>query len=334
MIKIGIIGLGHWGVNYLRIFSHLRNSKVIAAAEKNRNKIKKLKILYPDIKFYEDYREIIKNLDIDAIVIATPTSTHYEITKGCLENNKDVLVEKPLSVTEKEAEELVELAQKKKLILMVGHTFLYNDCVIWLKKYIEKKCCGKIYYMHALRTNLGPIRTDVNSIYDLATHDISIFVYLLNSLPEKISALGGTFLKKVEDVGFIVLYFSNNVVGHIHVSWLDPCKIRRVTVVGEKKMIVFDDVATLEPIRIYNKGVIKEKQYRDFGEFHMVLRDGNVTIPKINASEPLKNQCEMFLHSVANRIPPVSDGIFGYKIVKVLEAAIKSISLDGVLVKI
>lgn len=335
MIKIGVIGLGQWGPNYLRVFSQLEGCQILGAAETNLSRIEIYRRLYPNLTFYQNHYDLLENEEINAIVISTPTITHYQITKESLLKEKDVLVEKPFTLTTAQANELVNLAEQKKRILMVGHTFLYNESVSWLKNYLKMNEVGRIYYLHAVRTNLGPIRNDINALFDLAPHDVSIFIHLLEEEPSKVSVQGAAFLdSKLEDVCFLTLYFPSGIVGHIHVSWLEPCKVRRVTVIGDKKMVVFDDVNVLEPIRIYDKGVIKPKNYSDFGEFQMILRDGDVVIPKLNLTEPLKNQCQAFFKAIETRQPPISDGKFGIKVVKVLEAGMKSLQKNGEIINL
>lgn len=330
MVNIGIIGLGHWGPNYLRIFSQLEEARVVGCSDLNEKALGAYKNQYPGLKTFTDYRELLKLKEIDAVILATPTTTHYTLAKEAIKAGKNLLVEKPLTTKTSEARELTEAAREAKLILMTGHTFLFNAGINRVKEYIDSKELGDIYYLHAARTNLGPIRQDVNALVDLATHDISILLYLLGKVPDAVSAQGSAYLQKDrEDVAFIVLYFPGNILCHIHVSWLEPRKVRLMTVIGDKKMLVFDDINLLEPIRIYDKGVISSKTYRDFGEFQMILREGDVRIPKINLSEPLKNQCRHFLDMIGSGRQPESEGDFAVNVVRVLEAAGNSLKGKG-----
>ena len=275
------------------------------------------------------------NEGLDAVVIATPTTTHHALAKEVLKRGFHVLLEKPLALTARESEDLCETAEKHKKILMVGHTFLYNQAVTWIKNFIKEGHAGKVYYIHAQRTNLGPIRRDVNALVDLAPHDISMLLYLLEKEPARVSARGSAFLdRKREDVAFLDLEFKDGSMGHIHVSWLEPRKVRQLTVIGDKKMIHFDDVNLSEPVRIFDKGVTRSKEYRTFGEFQMILRDGDIVIPKIALGEPLKNQCQAFAAAALSGKPPLSDGRFGLKVVKVMESALKSLKRNGSAVKI
>lgn len=330
MTKIAIIGLGHWGPHYLRNFLEIEQCEVIACADLNRSRLETYRKYHPKIHFYDNISEIFKKEKPDATIIATPTSTHYEIALSALKEGQHLLIEKPFCLEEKHCLELSHLAKTQKKILMVGHTFLYNDAVVHLKNYITSGEAGKIYYLHATRTNLGPIRPDVNSLLDLAPHDISIFLYLLNKKPEAVSAHGAAFLNpQREDVTFLTLYFDEGLLGHIHVSWLDPRKVRQVTVVGDKRMFVFDDINVFEPIRIYDKGVKQPKEFSDFSQFKAILYEGDVVIPKISTSEPLKNQCKAFLGAIRSGKLPLSDGNFGIDVCRVLIGAMKSLRQNG-----
>ena len=331
MTKIAIVGLGHWGPNYLRNFSQTDGCQVVACADMNAARLKVFRKDYPAVRFYETTQELYEKEQPDATVIATPTSTHYELAKEALGRKQHVLIEKPLTTDEREGVELTELAARQDRVLMVGHTFLYNNAILWLKSYLKEGQAGKVYYLYAVRTNLGPIRQDVNALVDLAPHDVSIFLFLLGQEPTAVSAQGAAFLDhRREDVAFLTLYFEGGVIGHIHVSWLDPRKVRQTTVIGDKKMVVFDDINIFEPIRIYDKGVVRQsKDISDFSQFKAVLYEGDVVLPKVSLSEPLKNQCKEFLDCVQNRRHPLSDGRFGTLVTRVLAGALKSLKQNG-----
>jgi len=324
-INIGVIGLGHWGPNFVRIFSQAPEVDLSAICDIDQNKLKQIKDIYNynSLKTYTSYSDLLKNNRLDAVVISTPASSHYKITKEAILKNKHVLVEKPLALKICEAQELISLSKKQKRILMVGHTFLYNSAVRKIKEIIEKKELGKIYYIHCRRTNLGPIRKDVNAIWDLAPHDISIINYLLEKNPKVISAYAQRFLHhKLEDVGFIILRYPPNILAHIHASWLDPKKIREMTIIGSKKMLVYDDTNINEPIRVYDRRVMQkkyEKSYYSFEEFQSIICDGEVIIPKVNMTEPLKIECQDFVQSILKNRSCLSDGKMGLKIIEVLE---------------
>ncbi|MCM8778383.1 MAG: Gfo/Idh/MocA family oxidoreductase [Candidatus Omnitrophica bacterium] len=339
-INLAIIGLGHWGPNFVRIFSQIPEVNLISICDTERGKLMQVKNLYHynHLKSYTDYKKLLKDKELDAVVISTPASTHYRISKDSLLSNKHVLVEKPIALKVDEAKELIELSKKRKKILMVGHTFLYNPAVRKIKELIKEGELGRIYYIHCRRTNLGPIRRDVNAIWDLAPHDISIINYLLEAQPKEVSCYAQRFLAhKLEDVGFIILKYPKNILVHIHVSWLDPKKIREMTIIGSKKMLVFDDTDLNEPIRIYDKGVMQkkyEKPYYSFDEFQTIIRDGEVTIPKVNMQEPLKIECQHFVDCINNDEASLSDGCNGLENLKILEAIEKSLRLGNISFKI
>jgi predicted dehydrogenase len=335
MINLAVIGCGYWGPNLVRIFSDSNQSRVKYVCDINAERLKFIKEKFPAVELISDYKTILQDPTVDAVVIATNLTAHEKAAGDCLRAGKHVLIEKPLTNSVKTSQALAKLAAKNKKILMVGHTFLYNPGVVALKKYLDQKEIGKLLYMHAERTNLGPIRKDTNALWDLASHDIAVYLYLINDLPLDVSARGGKYLKEnVEDVVFLTMNFPGGIVGHVHVSWLEPCKVRRITLIGDKKMAVFNDINPIDPIRIYDKGVNIEKRYDTFGEFQLILRDGDILSPKIQSSEPLKNECVEFLKCVAGNTAPTSDGKFGVKVVKVLEAAQRSLDRGGKIVKI
>ena len=336
MVKLGVIGCGHWGPNHIRIFSSLNNSEVTKVADLSRERLNSIKANFPHVEVTEDFKALINDSSIDAVLVATPTKTHYEIVKASLEASKHVFCEKPLCVDAKEGSELVKLAKEKNLTLMVGHIFLFNAGIKSLKKMLDEKSLGNLHYLTATRTNLGPVRQDVNAVYDLATHDISIFNYLLGSKPEAVSAIGMSYLNQpIEDVSFLSLKYPGGVLGNIHVSWLDPKKVREITLVGDKKMATWDDLGDMGPITIYDKGIVKGPSYYDtFGQFQLLAREGDITIPKIKMVEPLRSQDEHFLDCIINQTPCVSDGLMGNDIVHILQATDLSMKENGKMVPI
>lgn len=336
MTKLAVIGLGHWGPNYVRNFSQLDGCEVAACVDQDASRVAAFHKTYPGISFYPSTEEMYAKEKLDAVVIATPTATHFEVASEALAHDCHVLVEKPLAMDERECRGLIDLGEKRKRLVMVGHTFLFNDAVIWMKNYLSQGGCGeKIYYLHAVRTNLGPIRYDVNALMDLAPHDISIFLYLLEAKPVAVAASGAAFLNEArEDVTFMTVNFENGTLGHVHVSWLDPRKVRQVTVIGDKKMILFDDIAVQEPIRIYDKGVRRSPEYSDFGEFKAIVYDGDVVIPKVQLGEPLKNQCREFLNDLQAGKIRRSGASFGLNVVRVLDAARESLKRKGRVVEL
>ncbi|MEW6729908.1 MAG: Gfo/Idh/MocA family oxidoreductase [Acidobacteriota bacterium] len=329
-ITIGVIGCGHWGPNHIRTFSTIAGSKVAAAADLDTERLASVAKLYPGLRLVRDYHELLTDSTIDAVVISTPTKTHYKITKEALEAGKQVLVEKPLCLTAIEGEELVQLAKERNLVLMVGQVFLFNNGILKLKEYLEFGDLGKIYCIGSTRTNLGPIRQDVNAVYDLASHDIAIFNFLLGTHPREVSAVGEAFLQKgIEDLAFISMRYPNDILARIQVSWLDPRKVREITLVGDKKMVTWDDLAVVGPVQIYDKGVVREPYYEDYGHFHLLAREGDITIPRIKMEEPLKNQARYFLNAIRKGHADVSDGASGLEVVRAIEAIQQSLNQRG-----
>jgi predicted dehydrogenase len=337
-IKIGIIGCGHWGPNFIRNFSQISATEIVGICEINPEKLVHIKNNFPNIQIYRNYHNLLKNNKLDAVIVATPASTHYAITKEALERDKHVLVEKPLSTDLKQAKKLNDISKKVKKVLMVGHTFLYNPAVKKIKDIVQRRDLGKIYYIHARRTNLGPLRKDVNAIWDLSPHDISIINFITGKKPEEVCAYAQRFLShKLEDVGFITLRYPNDILAHIHVSWLDPKKIREMTVIGSKRMLVYDDTNINEPVRVYDKNVMRkryERKYYTFEEFQLIVRDGEVRIPKINMEEPLKIECRHFIDCITNREKPFTDGKNGVDIVRISAAIQKSIENNSKKIKV
>lgn len=329
-IKIGVIGCGHWGPNHTRVFSSMPGVAVTTVADLDLDRLNNVGKLYPNLKLVKDYKEILNDNSITAVVIATPTNTHYQVTKDALLAGKQVLVEKPLCQDAKQGQELVDLAKEKNLILMVGQVFLFNSGILKLKEYLDSGDIGKLYCVGSTRTNLGPIRQDVNAVYDLASHDIAIFNFLLNGKPFEVSAVGESFLQKdIEDLAFISMRYPNNVLARVQVSWLDPRKVREITIVGDKKMVTWDDLAIVGPIQVFDKGVVKEPYYDDYGHFHLLAREGDITIPKIKLEEPLKAQARCFLNAIKKGSLDVSDGASGLDVVKVIEAIQQSLKAHG-----
>ncbi len=299
-VKVGIIGYGYWGPNVARNIFDLTASQLVAIADMKDERLKHAKSLYPGVYMTKRYEDLFDQ-GLDAVVVATPPATHFPIAKDCLEHGLHVLVEKPMTLNSQDAQELIDLADAKGLSLMTGHTFIYNSAVLALKKYIESGELGEIYYVDIARLNLGLFQRGANVLWDLAPHDISILLYLLAENPLSISAQGASFVfSNIVDVAYLNLNFPNKIRAFLHVSWLDPCKVRRVTVVGSKKMAVFNDVETEQKIRIYDKGVEAPEYTDGFGEFECNYRAGDITIPKIHFTEPLRKECEAFVARCAN----------------------------------
>lgn len=328
-MKTAIIGCGYWGPNYVRIFNEIDDSNLLYIADVDHKKLAKV-VKNSDIKITKNYEKILEDDEVEAVVISTPSSTHYKIAKDCILKDKHVLVEKPLTLSSKESKELIELAESRKKLLMVGHTFIFNPAVQKLKEYIKNGTLGEIHYLSFVRTGLGPVRKDVNAMWDLAPHDISILNYLLESTPSKVSARGEWYIQQgIEDVVFLNLKFENKILANIHASWLNPQKVRQVTVVGSKKMAVFDDVSQTEKLVLFDKGVQKEYTYASYGEFQLKLRSGDILIPDIKMTEPLKNECIHFIECIKNNKKPITDGRSGLEVVRILEMAQESLKNAG-----
>lgn len=332
MVTVGIIGCGHWGPNYIRVLSNHPRVKVPVCSDLSEDRLKSIQSLFPGIAATKDYKDILKNKEVDAVCIATPTNTHFAVAKESLEHNKHVLCEKPLALKPEECLELKSLASQKKKVLMVGHIFLFNAGIIKLKEYIKGGELGDIQYAHSERTNLGPFRYDVNALWDLAPHDISIFNFLFDSCPVGVSARGQKCLgTSLEDLAFATLEYPKNTLVNIHVSWLDPKKVRQITMVGNKKMVIWDDLDNVGPIKLYDKHVEKTATfYETYGEFQLLSKEGSIMIPKVDFGEPLKTQSQYFIQCIEQGKPPdLVDAQKGFDVVKTLCAIQESMDNKG-----
>ena len=334
MIQLAIVGLGYWGPNLLRNFDQLRDCEVKVCCDLNDDNLLRIKEQYPHVAITKDYKDLMEDDELEAIVIATSASSHYNLAKEVLMHHKHVFVEKPFVLNLEHATELVHLAEKANRKLMVGHLMEYHPAIEKLKEIIKSRELGEIYYLYSQRVNLGKIRKDENALWSFAPHDISIIMYLLEMEPENVSTRGQSYLQDgIEDVVFVNLQFSTKVIAQIQLSWLDPHKIRKTTIVGSKKMVVFDDMAGTEMLKIYDKGVTSNGQFAPFGET-LSLRFGDISIPYIKMTEPLKLECQHFLDCIKNNQTPRSDGRDGLRVVKVLQAAQESLDKSGVPVDI
>lgn len=330
-LGIAVIGCGYWGVNYVRVFSELPETHVAVICDQSEARLREIQQRFPNVDVCTDIEDALHHEDVDAVVIATQATTHFEVTQQCIAAGKHILLEKPMAITTAQAAELVQMSQAIDSVFMVGHTFLYNPGIQKVKAYIANGEIGEVYYMYAQRTNLGPIRHDVNALWDLAPHDVSIFNYLLDEKPVWVSAVGSNVLKNNrQDVGFVSIGYESGVIGNIHVSWVDPHKVRQMVVVGSEQRIVFDDVSIQERVRVYEKGVAPlESEVGSFGEFKLQIRDGNIISPLIPIGEPLKNQCRHFIECIHTGNTPITDAQAGLDVVQVMEAIDISISQHG-----
>ncbi len=328
-LRIAVIGLGHWGPNHARHFSRL--SKLVALCDIHSDRLRQVGRLYPSAHCFQNYSTMLKECRLDAVIVATPTSCHEEVVMAALRANKHVLCEKPLALHFKVAHRICKEAQKRHRVLMIGHTFLFHQGIRYLRNFILRGQHGRLYYLHAKRTHYGLFRPDVNVVWDLASHDVAIFNYLLGSEPTEVSAVGFDWLRKdIHDLSFISLRYPRNVIAHIHVSWLDPKKEREIMVVGDKKMAIWQDMAFPGPIFLYDRYVVRRKPLlREFGDFQLFPREGDITIPKIEMEEPLLVQAREFLEAIKNQREPFSNGYFASRVVRVLEAINYSISMRG-----
>lgn len=334
-LGIAIIGCGYWGVNYVRVLSEMPEVRVWSICDQRADRIAEMHRRFPIPQVTTQVEEAVGLKEVAAVVVCTQATTHYEITRRCLLAGKHILVEKPITTTVRDAEELIALAEAHSAILMVGHTFVFNAAIRLVKEYI-RQAQHPIYYLYARRTNLGPIRQDVNAVWDLAPHDIAVFNYLLDTEPEWVSAVGAKVLRNCrEDVAFISLGYRNNILGHIHVSWADPNKSREIVVVGSERRIVFNDLNSSEQVRVFEKGVAPiEHEPRTFGEYQLQIREGDIISPHFAISEPLKNECQHFLECVRLGRQPITGGREGRQVVRTLEAIDRSIKENGAQIEV
>jgi len=328
-VSIACVGAGYWGRNLVRVFGSLPGSHLKMVCDNDPQVRARVADQYSNLTVVSDYESVLQDADIEAVVIAVPTVYHYETAKLALESGKHVFVEKPMTTRVDEAEELVEIAERKHLTLMVGHLLVHHPAIDALKRLINDGELGETCYLYSQRVNLGIVRKDENALWSLAPHDIAVMLYLLDQEPDAVSARGECYLQKdVEDVVFVNLHFKDGKMGQLQVSWLDPHRIRRLTIVGSDKMAVFDDMESAEKIRIYDKAAERDS-YESYGEA-ITLRFGDVVIPHIHMDEPLKLECQHFVDCVSAGAKPRSDGHDGLRVVRVLQAAQQSLEQDGV----
>jgi len=331
LVKFGVVGYGYWGPNVVRNLDQLDGSVMVAVCDKSPAARKRIHKAYPHVKVVSETAELLSSTEIDAVAIVTPVWTHYELTKAALENGKHVFVEKPFTSDSGQAEELINLAAKKNLKIMVDHTFLFTGAVKKIGQLLDEGALGKIYYYDSTRVNLGLFQHDINVIWDLAPHDLSIIDHLIKETPEAVSATGQTHLNGHEDVAFITVYFPNKIIAHINVNWLSPVKVRTTLIGGEKKMLVWNDLEADEKIKVYDKGVhITSRE----GLYNLLVnyRSGDMWAPQVEQVEALKQELAYFIDCISNDRTPSNDGAAGLRIVKLLEAANQSVSKRGELV--
>ncbi|MBN2009069.1 Gfo/Idh/MocA family oxidoreductase [candidate division KSB1 bacterium] len=329
-LDIAVIGCGYWGPNLVRNFYQLSDCAMKYCCDLCEDKLKRMASLFPSITPVNRLEDIITNAEIQAVAIATPVYSHYKIARACLEQDKHVLIEKPMASSTEECLELIALANQRKRVLMVGHTFEYTAAVNKAKEIVASGELGEIYYISCVRVNLGLFQPDINVVWDLAPHDISIISYILNQDPVSVGGQGKAhYNKNIEDVAIISLNYPNGTIAFIHNSWLDPDKIRKITIVGSKKMLVYDDINPNEKLKIYDKGVETPPYYDTYAEFQFSYRYGDIHTPHINNYEPLRKECEHFVECIRDNKRPRSDGYSGLRVVSILEAANRSLRNGG-----
>ena len=331
VIRFGVIGYGYWGPNVVRNLDQLEGSKVVAISDKSLAAQKRAAKMYSQVTVSGDSSAVISSPDVDAIAVVTPVWTHYELAKAALEQGKHVFVEKPFTSSAAQAEELINLAARKNLKIMVDHTFLFTGAVKKIGQLLDDGTLGKIYYYDSTRVNLGLFQHDINVIWDLATHDLAIIDHLIKEAPEAISATGQNHLNGHEDIAFITIYFPNKVIAHINVNWISPVKVRTTLIGGEKKMLVWNDLEADEKLKIYDKGVDVKSQE---GMYNLLVsyRSGDMWAPQVEQVEALKMELNYFIDCIREDTKPFNDGHAGLKVVRMLEAANESLSKRGELV--
>jgi predicted dehydrogenase len=330
MVRIGIIGLGYWGPNLARSFNDIPECEVTYVCDQDPKRLQSVCDRFPGVCGTTSAADVLRQDRVDAVVIATPTRTHYELARRALDEGLHAFVEKPLATRSHECLDLIRRADQSECVLFVGHVFLYTTAVAKLKELISEGELGDVYYISSTRLNLGPVRRDVNALWDLAPHDTSIILELMGGLPESVSCSGLAYLdKNIHDVCNLTMQFADKRICIVHVSWLDPHKRRMMTIVGSKKMAVYDDIETLEKIRIYNNGVDTLPYADSFGEFPYSYRYGDIYCPRLREVEPLKAEARSFIDSILFDTRPRTDGYNGLEVVEVIEAADRSLHNGG-----
>lgn len=337
---IGIIGCGYWGPNLLRNFAENERAELRWMCDVDEQRLAMLGRRFPATTGTPDYKRLLSDKGLDAVVIATPVATHFKFAKEALEAGKNVLIEKPLTSSVREAEELLELADRKNLTLMVDHTFVYTGAVKKMKEIVKSGDLGDLLYFDSVRINLGLFQRDINVVWDLAPHDLSIMDFIIDRQPEYVSAIGSCHIERgIENIAYVILRFADEFIAHFHFNWLAPVKIRRTLLAGSRKMIVYDDIEPTEKIRIYDSGVTanksqdasdREAAYRTLVSY----RTGDVWVPKLDSTEALRYVCDEFLNSIRESRRPLTDGNSGLRVVRMLEAAQRSIDQGGAAIKL
>ncbi len=330
MIGIGVIGYGYWGPNLVRNFAQVAGARVVSVCDQRAKRRALVEQVYPAAKTYADVAEFLRNPAVDAVAIATPVSSHFELALKALQASKHVLVEKPFTATVAQAEQLVEEAERRQLTLMVDHTFIYTSAVRKIKELITNGTLGSLYYYDSVRVNLGLFQNDVNVLWDLAVHDLSIMDYLVDVTPTMVAATGMAHVPgKPENMAYLTCYFPGNLIAHFHVNWMAPVKIRQTLIGGSEKMIVYDDIEMSEKVKVYDKGIIVSESEDAVYQRHVGYRTGDMWAPRLDNIEALKIEAEHFVDCVRNGRRPLSDGHAGLRVIRILEAATRSMANRG-----
>ena len=328
MVGMAVVGAGAWGKNHIRVFSGIPDVQLKYICDSDPSKLRSIQKSYPQSKTVDNLKPVLLDPEVRGVVVASSAVSHYSLSKEILLADKDVLVEKPMALKSEEAEDMLAIAEKRKRILMVGHLLIYHPVIDRLKEMMASEELGKIYYIYTQRVNLGVIRQDENALLSFAPHDLSVILYLLAEEPVTVSAHGKSYIQSdIEDVVFLTLQFSDGKIANIHLSWLDPHKLRKITIVGSKKMVVFDDMEVSEKLKIYDKGV-GSPSYSTYGEY-LSLRFGDITIPSVKMVEPLRTEAEHFVQCITSRKEPKTGGRDGLKVVRILMAAQQSLKEEG-----
>ena len=331
-LRVGVIGYGYWGPNIVRNLSGLEGWHVATVCDQRSQSLTRARKTYPSLHLTTDCDDVLTSPDIDAVAVITPVWTHFDLARKALENGKHVFVEKPFTSTSAQAEQLMELAAKKNLKIMVDHTFLFSGAVRKIRQLVDDGTMGPLYYFDSMRVNLGLFQHDVSVVWDLAPHDLSVMDYLIGQSPEAVVATGGNHFGKLADMAFITIYFPGNVTAHINVNWLSPVKVRTTLIGGRDKMLVWNDLEPDEKIRVYDKGV-EVKNGQGVYDLLVSYRSGDVWSPKVDATEALRSELQYFQHCIVKNEVPINDGAAGLRVVRLLEAAERSLNGRGALVQ-
>lgn len=335
-INVGVIGCGYWGPNLIRNFSENYHTDIKYACDLDTERLERIKLRYPSVTITTNYKDLLRDKNLQVVAIATPVHTHYKLARETLEAGKHLLIEKPITSNGREAEKLVELAKKKDLLLFVDHIFIYTGAIRRIKEFISSEGLGDIYYFDSVRVNLGLFQHDINVIWDLAPHDISIMDHIITEKPESVVTVGTSHMhNRIEDIAYITVNFKNTLIAHFHLNWMSPVKIRRIIIGGGKKMIVFDDLDPAEKVKIYDKGITlikadKKQIYQNIIQY----RIGDMYAPKIDNTEALKVMVDHLVDCIIKKKNPITDGESGLRVVRILEAADRSMKKGGVKVPV